>query len=145
MKNNRYITNHPACVAKTVPASLRACRDWIDVELWLRSHSAIYLIRDAALTAAVLCMGIVEVTGSNPVCSTTIQKTFSKEKVFCIMHGFQRQKQMVCYVIYPHYLFSITKAIVSQSSVYAAPATSPYIPHTSKPAACVSACSFCGV
>ena len=56
MKNTRHITNHPACVAKSVPASLHACRDWIDVELWLRSHSAIYLMRDAALTAAVLCM-----------------------------------------------------------------------------------------
>lgn len=44
---------------KTVPASLRAWRDWIDVELWLRSHSSLCLIRDAALTAAVPCMGIL--------------------------------------------------------------------------------------
>ena len=54
-----HSTNRPACVAKAVPASLRACRDWIDVELWLRSHSSLCLIRDAALTAAVPCMGIV--------------------------------------------------------------------------------------
>ena len=59
MNNPMYSTNHPACVAKAVPASLRACRDWIDVELWLRSHSSLCLIRDAALTAAVPCMGIV--------------------------------------------------------------------------------------
>ena len=59
MKNTLYSANRPACMAKAVPASLRTCRDWIDVELWLRSHSAIYLIRDAALTAAIPCMGIV--------------------------------------------------------------------------------------
>lgn len=59
MKNNLHSTNRPACVAKAVPASLRACRDWIDVELWLRGHSSLCLIRDAALTAAVPCMGIV--------------------------------------------------------------------------------------
>ena len=59
MKNTLHSTNRPACVAKAVPASLRACRDWIDVELWLRSHSSLCLIRDAALTASVPCMGIV--------------------------------------------------------------------------------------
>lgn len=59
MKNTLHSTNRPACVAKAVPASLRACRDWIDVELWLRSHSYLCLIRDAALTAGVPCMGIV--------------------------------------------------------------------------------------
>lgn len=59
MKNNLHSTNRPACVAKAVPASLRACRDWIDVELWPRGHSSLCLIRDAALTAAVPCMGIV--------------------------------------------------------------------------------------
>lgn len=59
MKNTQHSKNQPACVAKAVPASLRACRDWIDVELWLRSHSSLCLIRDAALTAAVPCMGIV--------------------------------------------------------------------------------------
>lgn len=59
MKNTLHSTNRPACVAKAVPASLRAWRDWIDVELWLRSHSSLCLIRDAALTAAVPCMGIV--------------------------------------------------------------------------------------
>ena len=59
MKNTLHSANRPACVAKAVPASLRACRDWIDVELWLRSHSSLYLIRDAALTAAIPCMGIV--------------------------------------------------------------------------------------
>ena len=59
MKYTLHSTNRPACVAKAVPASLRACRDWIDVELWLRSHSSLCLIRDAALTAAVPCMGIV--------------------------------------------------------------------------------------
>ena len=59
MKNTLHSTNRPACVAKAVPASLRACRDWIDVELWLRSHSSLCRIRDAALTAAVPCMGIV--------------------------------------------------------------------------------------
>lgn len=59
MKNTLHSTNRPACVAKAVPASLHSCRDWIDVELWLRSHSSLCLIRDAALTAAVPCMGIV--------------------------------------------------------------------------------------
>ena len=59
MKSTQQSTNRPACVAKAVPASLRACRDWIDVELWLRSHSSLCLIRDAALTAAIPCMGIV--------------------------------------------------------------------------------------
>ena len=59
MKNTLHSTNRPACVAKAVPASLRACRDWIDVELWLRSHSSLCLIRDVALTVAVPCMGIV--------------------------------------------------------------------------------------
>lgn len=59
MKNTQHSANRPACVAKAVPASLSACRDWIDVELWLRSHSSLCLIRDAALTAAVPCMGIV--------------------------------------------------------------------------------------
>ena len=59
MKNILHSTNRPACVAKAVPASLRACRDWVDVELWLRSHSSLCLIRDAALTAAIPCMGIV--------------------------------------------------------------------------------------
>ena len=59
MKNTLHSTNRPACVAKAVPASLRACRDWIDVELWLRSHSSLCLVRDVALTAAVPCMGIV--------------------------------------------------------------------------------------
>ena len=53
-----HSTNRPACAAKALPASLRACRDWIDVELWLRSHSSLCLIRDAALTAAIPCMGI---------------------------------------------------------------------------------------
>ena len=62
MKNTQHSKNQPACVAKAVPASLRACRDWIDVELWLRSHSSLCLIRDAALTAAVPCMGIVAVS-----------------------------------------------------------------------------------
>ena len=59
MKNTLHSTNRPACVAKAVPASLRACRDWIDVELWLRGHSSLCLIRDAALTAVVPFMGIV--------------------------------------------------------------------------------------
>ena len=59
MKNTLHSTNRPACVAKAVPASLRACRDWIDVELWLRGHSSLCLIRDAALTAAIPGMGIV--------------------------------------------------------------------------------------
>ena len=59
MKNILHSTNRPACMAKAVPASLRACRDWIDVELWLRGHSSLCLIRDAALTAAIPCMGIV--------------------------------------------------------------------------------------
>ena len=59
MKNTLHSANRPACVAKAVPASLRACRDWIDVELWLRGHSSLCLIRDAALTAAIPCMGIV--------------------------------------------------------------------------------------
>ena len=59
MKNILHSTNRPACAAKAVPASLRACRDWVDVELWLRSHSSLCLICDAALTAAVPCMGIV--------------------------------------------------------------------------------------
>ena len=59
MKNTLHSTNRPACVAKAVPASLRAWRDWIDVELWLRSHSSLCLIRDAALTTAVPCMVIV--------------------------------------------------------------------------------------
>lgn len=59
MKNTLYSANRPACMAKAVPASLRTCRDWIDVELWLRSHSSLCLIRDAALSAAVPCMGIV--------------------------------------------------------------------------------------
>ena len=59
MKNILHSTNRPACAAKAVPASLRACRDWVDVELWLRSHSSLCLIRDAALTAAVSCMDIV--------------------------------------------------------------------------------------
>lgn len=59
MKSTQHSINRPACVAKAVPASLRACRDWIDVELWLRSHSSLCLMRDAALTAAVPCMGIV--------------------------------------------------------------------------------------
>ena len=53
-----HSTNRPACAAKVLPASLRACRDWIDVELWLRSHSSLCLIRDAALTAAIPCLGI---------------------------------------------------------------------------------------
>ena len=61
MKNTLHSSSRPACVAKAVPASLRACRDWIDVELWLRSHSSLCLIRDAALTAAVPCMGIVAI------------------------------------------------------------------------------------
>ena len=59
MKNTLHSTNRPACVEKAVPASLRACRDWIDVELWLRGPSSLCLIRDAALTAVVPCMGIV--------------------------------------------------------------------------------------
>ena len=59
MKNILHSTNRPACMAKAVPASLRACRDWIDVELWLRGHSSLCLIRDSALTAAIPCMGIV--------------------------------------------------------------------------------------
>ena len=59
MKNTLHSTNRPACAAKAVPTSLRACRDWIDVELWLRSHSSLCLIRDAALSADVPCMGIV--------------------------------------------------------------------------------------
>lgn len=59
MKYTLHSTNRPACMAKAVPASLRACRNWIDVEIWLRSHSSLFLIRDAALTAAVPCMGIV--------------------------------------------------------------------------------------
>lgn len=59
MKNTLHSKNRPACMAKAVPASLRACRDWIDVELWLRDHSSLCLIRDAALTAAIPCMGIV--------------------------------------------------------------------------------------
>ena len=59
MKNTLHSTNRPACMAKAVPASLRACRDWIDVELWLRGHSSLCLIRDSALTAAIPCMGIV--------------------------------------------------------------------------------------
>ena len=59
MKNTLHSTNRPACVEKAVPASLRACRDWIDVGIWLRSHSSLCLIRDAALTAAIPCMGIV--------------------------------------------------------------------------------------
>lgn len=59
MKNTQPSASRPDCVAKAVPASLRACRDWIDVELWLRSHSSLCLIRDAALTAVVPCMGIV--------------------------------------------------------------------------------------
>ena len=59
MKNILHSTNRPACMAKAVPASLRACRDWIDVELWLRGHSSLCLIRDAALTAAIPCTGIV--------------------------------------------------------------------------------------
>lgn len=58
MKNTLHSTNRPACIAKAVPASLRACRDWIDVALWLRSHSSLCLIWDAALAAAVPCMGI---------------------------------------------------------------------------------------
>ena len=59
MKNILHSTNRPACMAKAVPASLRACRDWIDVEIWLRGHSSLCLIRDSALTAAIPCMGIV--------------------------------------------------------------------------------------
>ena len=59
MKNTLHSTNRPAFAAQAVPASLRACRDWIDVELWLRGHYSLCLIRDAALTAAVPCMGIV--------------------------------------------------------------------------------------
>ena len=59
MKYTLHSTNRPACMAKAVPASLRTCRDWIDVELWLRGHSSLCLIRDAALTASVPCMGIV--------------------------------------------------------------------------------------
>ena len=37
---------------------------------------------------------IVEVTGSNPVCSTI--KSFSKEKDFCIMFKMQFEIQIVC-------------------------------------------------
>ena len=59
MKSNQHSTNRPACGAKAVPASPRACRDWIDVELWLRGPSSLCLVRAAALTAAVPCMGIV--------------------------------------------------------------------------------------
>ena len=59
MKNILHSTNRPACAAKAVPTSLCACRDWVDVELWLRSHSSLCLICDAALTAAVPCMDIV--------------------------------------------------------------------------------------
>ena len=59
MKNILYGPSRPVCVAKAAPASLRACRGWIDAELWLRSHSSLCLFRDAVLTAAIPCMGIV--------------------------------------------------------------------------------------
>lgn len=59
MNYTPHSTNHPACAAKALAASLRNCSNWIDVELWLRSHSSLCLIRDAVLTAAIPCMGIV--------------------------------------------------------------------------------------
>ncbi len=62
MKSILHSANRPVCVARVVPSSLRLCHDWVDVELWLRSHSTLCLIRDSALTVAVPCLLIVAAT-----------------------------------------------------------------------------------